>query len=875
MMAQHPEWINNGNILKDLELLHIHYNKDAVHILTRQRIPTYVLVVLSLGRNFSVPLTYCNRTLMDILFCLSILSESCCTMDDLNSINSFADGISIEELRLKDSNITSLAQKYLSKPSSMTRKFFHNNPTIIAVQADKGGKIVIMDKPLYMERMYTHINDNINSGIYELQTHYNMDTLQTHVEGIFSKLIYTIKPFASADTTLAHLRLKPEPYLIPRIYGCPKIHKNGTPMRPIVASPDMIGHDLSVWLLKCLGHIATHLKCYDVNSSVQVASELRNFQLEDQHVLTSFDYVSMFTNIDVELTMDIILRYYHLLSEAATNMQLTATNEDPNVVNMAELWNSKLLHLIADQIENIIEESDTRQLVNEIDLAFKSTIIHPIDPGLAFDLHKLINQKTGEPLRKEKARIMLPSEMAFTRELASRRRSDLIRSFTSLIRNTGPISQPMTDELNLLLKRVRIHVSSHASKVSELKLGIARHRTELFTEITNAFSNFLQNMDEKTYLQTTSPKQGPSKDIVSQTFMNPNGSGVSQRLPRSPTMAAPTYSPTTTFAPKFATTSNHPYGTMDAVIYAPGPNGLQSVMMAQHPEWINNGNILKDLELLHIHYNKDAVHTLTRQRIPTYVLVVLSLGRNFSVPLTYCNRTLMDILFCLSILSESCCTMDDLNSINSFADGISIEELRLKDSNITSLAQKYLSKLSSMTRKFFHNNPTIIAVQADKGGKIVIMDKPLYMERMYTHINDNINSGIYELQTHYNMDTLQTHVEGICSKLIYTIKPFASADTTLAHLRLKPEPYLIPRIYGCPKIHKDGTPMRPIVASPDMIGHDLSVWLLKCLGHIATHLKCYDVNSSVQVASELRNFQLEDQHRQLPTCNSPPPTRIP
>ncbi|KAJ6617056.1 hypothetical protein Bhyg_17762, partial [Pseudolycoriella hygida] len=668
MMAQHPEWINNGNILKDLELLHIHYNKDAVHILTRQRIPTYVLVVLSLGRNFSVPLTYCNRTLMDILFCLSILSESCCTMDDLNSINSFADGISIEELRLKDSNITSLAQKYLSKPSSMTRKFFHNNPTIIAVQADKGGKIVIMDKPLYMERMYTHINDNINSGIYELQTHYNMDTLQTHVEGIFSKLIYTIKPFASADTTLSHLRLKPEPYLIPRIYGCPKIHKDGTPMRPIVASPDMIGHDLSVWLLKCLGHIATHLKCYDVNSSVQVASELRNFQLEDQHVLTSFDYVSMFTNIDVELTMDIILRYYHLLSgitivppdifalclnffcsqsafflfdgqihkqakglamgnklsqvlaeirlnyglrpiisrydaslisfffkyvddtlmgihsriinefklaiEAATNMQLTATNEDPNVVNMAELWNSKLLHLIADQIENIIEESDTRQLVNEIDLAFKSTIIHPIDPGLAFDLHKLINQKTGEPLRKEKARIMLPSEMAFTRELASRRRSDLIRSFTSLIRNTGPISQPMTDELNLLLKRVRIHVSSHASKVSELKLGIARHRTELFTEITNAFSNFLQNMDENTYLQTTSPKQGPSKDIVSQTFMNPNGSGVSQRLPRSPTMAAPTYSPTTTFAPKFATTSNHPYGTMDAVIYAPGPNGF-------------------------------------------------------------------------------------------------------------------------------------------------------------------------------------------------------------------------------------------------------------------------------------------------------------
>ncbi|KAJ6615551.1 hypothetical protein Bhyg_07542 [Pseudolycoriella hygida] len=245
---------------------------------------------------------------------------------------------------------------------------------------------------------------------------------------------------------------------------------------------------------------------------------------------------------------------------------------------MAELWNSKLLHLIADQIENIIEESDTRQLVNEIDLAFKSTIIHPIDPGLAFDLHKLINQKTGEPLRKEKARIMLPSEMAFTRELASRRRSDLIRSFTSLIRNTGPISQPMTDELNLLLKRVRIHVSSHASKVSELKLGIARHRTELFTEITNAFSNFLQNMDENTYLQTTSPKQGRSKDIVSQTFMNPNGSGVSQRLPRSPTMAAPTYSPTTTFAPKFATTSNHQYGTMDAVIYAPGPNGLHKTL---------------------------------------------------------------------------------------------------------------------------------------------------------------------------------------------------------------------------------------------------------------------------------------------------------
>lgn len=87
-------------------------------------------------------------------------------------------------------------------------------------------------------------------------------------------------------------------------------------MRPIVASTDMIGIFLSEWLLVQL--IANSLKNYNILNSKNLASVLNKFKLEPGHKLCSFDYVSIFTNVEVEETCRIILEHYDIISVTTT-----------------------------------------------------------------------------------------------------------------------------------------------------------------------------------------------------------------------------------------------------------------------------------------------------------------------------------------------------------------------------------------------------------------------------------------------------------------------------------------------------------------------------------------------------------------------------
>lgn len=133
------------------------------------------------------------------------------------------------------------------------------------------------------------------------------------VEIMYTEIISLINPFLLLDNA-SFILLNPEPFVIPLLYGCPKIHKQNVPMRPIVSSVDMIGSRLSEWLLEKLQHIAAHLSKYNILNSTTLIPELKKFVMEPEHKICSLDYVSMFTNINVAETFAIILEFYHVIS---------------------------------------------------------------------------------------------------------------------------------------------------------------------------------------------------------------------------------------------------------------------------------------------------------------------------------------------------------------------------------------------------------------------------------------------------------------------------------------------------------------------------------------------------------------------------------
>ena len=103
------------------------------------------------------------------------------------------------------------------------------------------------------------------------------------------------------------------------------------------------------------------------------------------------------------------------------------------------------------------------------------------------------------------------------------------------------------------------------------------------------------------------------------------------------------------------------------------------------------------------------------------------------------------------------------------------------------------------------SNTNIIIKPADKGGKIVLLDKTSYLQEAYRQLND---SNYYTLVHHDPISDLALEISSFISFLYHKqyidYKTFRLLDpkaTTRA-----------PIFYLLPKIHEPGTPSRPIIS---------------------------------------------------------------
>lgn len=305
---------NKRSNLRDLK---IHFNEEAVVVMTTQHVPIQLKIVASLGKTFN----FCQRlnksSTVDAFVCMNKIITSCNNYVDLFNANHH---FSTLKKQILDGSFVyakpTAAQSYILDLMDQVSKFLQKNPNIIVVSSDKGDKIVIMDKDDYFRRMKIYLDENVASGNYEIIT----DTLQLirqRIEHSYSETIEIINPYLLSDSSIKS-PLTIEPFLIPLLYGCPKIHKKDVPMRLIVSSTDMIGSFLSGWLLKKLQIIASELNKYNILNTEKLIPQLKNFKLEPGHKLFSLDYASMFTNVDIAKTCAIILEYYHLVAKTTS-----------------------------------------------------------------------------------------------------------------------------------------------------------------------------------------------------------------------------------------------------------------------------------------------------------------------------------------------------------------------------------------------------------------------------------------------------------------------------------------------------------------------------------------------------------------------------
>lgn len=102
--------------------------------------------------------------------------------------------------------------------------------------------------------------------------------------------------------------------MAPRIYGLPKIHKEGTPLRPICSSVNSPSYGLSKYIVDILNNL-TRDSLYNIKDAMEFKSRINNVHIEDDEVLISFDVVSLFPSIPVNLAITTIKEKWEQIQE--------------------------------------------------------------------------------------------------------------------------------------------------------------------------------------------------------------------------------------------------------------------------------------------------------------------------------------------------------------------------------------------------------------------------------------------------------------------------------------------------------------------------------------------------------------------------------
>ncbi len=169
-----------------------------------------------------------------------------------------------------------------------------NQYNIVIMKADKGQTVVIMYRSCYVEKMKLILGDRS-----KFETVNEEDTLSRLSK--FQSFIY--RNFKLILSEQEYKDIYPSSSSIPVMYGLPKIHKAGSPLRPILSMVGYFNHAFAQWIGKQL--------C-DLRQSKHVTKDsfsldfLKEAQLNG-HYFVSYDVVSLFTNIPLDETINLII----------------------------------------------------------------------------------------------------------------------------------------------------------------------------------------------------------------------------------------------------------------------------------------------------------------------------------------------------------------------------------------------------------------------------------------------------------------------------------------------------------------------------------------------------------------------------------------
>ncbi len=172
----------------------------------------------------------------------------------------------------------------------------------IFVEADKGAGMILLDRPKFLEKIYGDILNDTNT--YEEVTQEKVEK----VEEDFLSLLKEQKDLGDMFSEEALGVVEADP-VIPRMFGLPKLHKNGNPMRPVVSCVKSVlarsGSLLDNVTKPAVSSGWQYLK--DSTTTIQYLEsryqDLRKKFRADEIYVVSFDVVAFYPSVPHDLAL--------------------------------------------------------------------------------------------------------------------------------------------------------------------------------------------------------------------------------------------------------------------------------------------------------------------------------------------------------------------------------------------------------------------------------------------------------------------------------------------------------------------------------------------------------------------------------------------
>ena len=189
----------------------------------------------------------------------------------------------------------------LPKKVELALKALAKRKDLVITKPDKGNGVVILNKTDYIEKMGVILGDPTKfKKIQNVDLYKATVNLETQVRSTLRKLWD-----ARIIDEFTYKKAYPKGSRPCLLYGLPKIHKEGTPLRPILSAIGSAAHGLAQIMVPLLAPLTTN--DYTVSNSFLFSEELREGNF-GKLSLVSFDICSLFTNIPLDETVEIILK---------------------------------------------------------------------------------------------------------------------------------------------------------------------------------------------------------------------------------------------------------------------------------------------------------------------------------------------------------------------------------------------------------------------------------------------------------------------------------------------------------------------------------------------------------------------------------------